>query len=504
MSGSSKGVLMAIMGHQSPRIERVPSAPSSAGAEAVELAAAAGLALDPWQRLVLERSLRERDNGQWASFEVGLCVARQSGKGAVLEARELAGLFLFGEKMIIHSAHEFRTASEAFRRLEFLIAETPDLSRRVKRVSRSHGEEGIELVDGSRIMFRTRTKSGGRGLSGDLVILDEAMILSYESVGALLPTLATRPNPQVWYTGSAVDHEVHDKGFVFSAVRQRALAGDDPRLCYLEWSCEEGADASSPESWAQANPGMGIRISEEFIAAEHRALSKSPKTFAVERLSIGDWPADKADVAQVIDPEEWGKRRDDTPEPVGSAVIGLVLAPDRSHWAIVAGQHTAADRIHVEVGSFRPMSHDDVVRYVSAVVTDWDPAAVVLDARGLAKVIVPKLQAVGIEPELLNTPQVAGACGGFIDDVEAGVISHSGQPVLDSAARGLTLRDLPQGDFVFEATNEAAPIVGAMLAREGVLRFASKPTAAPASPAFRTEATPVGETSGVDLLTVAF
>jgi hypothetical protein len=106
-------------------------------------------------------------DGKWAAFEVGVNVPRQNGKDGILEARELTGLFLLGERMIIHSAHQFDTSLEAFRRLLELIEDTPELDKRVKRVSRSHGEEGIEFKGGQRIRFRTRTKGGGRGFSGD-------------------------------------------------------------------------------------------------------------------------------------------------------------------------------------------------------------------------------------------------------------------------------------------------------------------------------------------------
>ena len=116
-----------------------------------------------------------------------------------IEARELAGLFLLGERLIIHSAHQFDTSLEAFRRLETLIEGSDELSRRVKKATHSHGEEGIELLNGQRIRFRTRTKGGGRGFTGDCLILDEAMVLSEAFYGALLPTLSARSmtaNPQ--------------------------------------------------------------------------------------------------------------------------------------------------------------------------------------------------------------------------------------------------------------------------------------------------------------------
>jgi hypothetical protein len=187
-----------LRGDQTPRILTYPKAQTSAGAECVELAASFGLDLDPWQQLVLHHALGEKPDGRWSAFEVGLCVPRQNGKSAILEARMLAGLFLFEEPVVVYSAHEFPTALEMLRRLDLLISGSDEYSRLVKRIIRSNGKEGIELINGCRALFRTRTKSGGRGLSGDCVILDEAMILGWEALGALLPTLSARPNSQLF------------------------------------------------------------------------------------------------------------------------------------------------------------------------------------------------------------------------------------------------------------------------------------------------------------------
>ncbi len=193
----------------------------------MEVCELAGLHLDPWQAYVLREALGEREDGQWAAREVGLVVPRQNGKGGILEARELAALFVLGERLIVHSAHQFDTSLEAFRRLRELIEDTPALSKRLKPrgIKNSHGEEGIELKGGQRVRFRTRTKGGGRGFAADCLILDEAMILPTTAHGALMPTLSARPNPQVWYTGSAVDREVHEHGEVFARVRARPQAG---------------------------------------------------------------------------------------------------------------------------------------------------------------------------------------------------------------------------------------------------------------------------------------
>jgi hypothetical protein len=128
-----------LYGNQSPTIRSVPPYSSSAGDEAIELAARAGLHLDPWQQTVLRDGLGEGRDGKWAAFEVAAILPRQNGKTAVFEARELAGLFLFGERLIIHTAHEYKTSHEAFRRISAMIRDTPDLAKRVKSIRVANG-----------------------------------------------------------------------------------------------------------------------------------------------------------------------------------------------------------------------------------------------------------------------------------------------------------------------------------------------------------------------------
>jgi hypothetical protein len=89
-----------------------PAASSDLGQEAAELAASAGLLMDPWQVYALDRILAEQADGVPAAFEAGLVVPRQNGKGSVLEALSLAWLFLTEAPLILHSAHEFKTARQ--------------------------------------------------------------------------------------------------------------------------------------------------------------------------------------------------------------------------------------------------------------------------------------------------------------------------------------------------------------------------------------------------------
>jgi hypothetical protein len=134
--------------------------------------------------------LGEKDGGRWAASTVVQVMPRQNGKNLVLEARELAGLFLLGERIIIHSAHEQATSSEHFRHLVERIKNVDELSRRVKKISYGKGAESIELWSGERILFKTRTGGGGRGFTIDLLVFDEAQKLPAEAKSALIPAMS--------------------------------------------------------------------------------------------------------------------------------------------------------------------------------------------------------------------------------------------------------------------------------------------------------------------------
>lgn len=405
----------------------------------------AGLELDPWQQFVLVNALGEQADGKWAAFEVGIEVPRQNGKGGILEARELAGLFLLGERLLIHSAHEFATSLEAFHRLLALIESCPDFDRRVKRVSRSHGDEGIELKSGQRVRYRTRTKGGGRGFSADWVGLDEAMDIPEAMHGALLPTLSARPNPQVWYTGSAVDQESMDNGVVFARVRERAVKGEDPALAYFGWSppfehpTEIDEDAArDPEVWAQANPGLGIRITTEHIAREQRSMDA--RTFAVERLGVGDWPATDGG-AQLISAEVWEALCDPESRPLDPVCFAFDVQPDRSSAAIAVAGKRPDGKVHVEVVEHRRQTGWLTGRLVE-LLDAHENVGVVCDGAGPAGAMLPALAALEVVPEMVSAKEHTQACGMFYDSATSDGLRHLGSRELTAAVKGAATRSL--------------------------------------------------------------
>ncbi|MEU6674769.1 terminase [Streptomyces sp. NPDC046925] len=508
------GAVIPGRGDQRPRILAAPPRVSSAGADVAELAAIAGLPMDPWQRLVLEEALGQRADGSWSAFEVGLVVGRQNGKGAVLEAIELASLYLLDEELCIHSAHLFDTSLEAFKRILGLIENTPDLDRMVRRVSRSHGEEGIEVFrDGAlrRLRFRSRTAGGGRGFTCDRLVLDEAMILTDRAVGSILPTLSAVPDPQVWYTGSSGNKDSTALG----RVRARGIAGSDPRLCYLEWSidactafcpvdCEDHdrQDFQADPRWTQeehdrqlsrlyasyprANPGFGIRIggtrsperSVEHIEAERRSMSA--EEFARERLGVGDWPVE-GESWRVIDEASWKACVDAGSMPDGELSFGIELTPDRKAGCITVAGFNADGLTHVEITSDgeRLLDHRPGDRWIVARVKElaarWRPRAVVINRASQAGALIPALEKAGITVISPTAREFAQACGSFASAVvpmrgNSPTLVHLDQVPLTAAVAGAdkrTVADLWAWDQRGAAV-DISPLQAATLAMWGL------------------------------------
>jgi phage terminase large subunit-like protein len=120
--------------------------------DAVELAAIAGLTLDPWQDHVLQGALGYTATGRHSAPEVGLVVPRQNGKTALVEVVILAAIFL-ARLEVVYTAHLMATSRRVRARIQQLIESTPDLEREVKQIRVSNEEQSIELKSRARIDF---------------------------------------------------------------------------------------------------------------------------------------------------------------------------------------------------------------------------------------------------------------------------------------------------------------------------------------------------------------
>lgn len=462
--------VVALTGRQKPRVESRPAgAVSTSGPEAAELAALAGLVLDPWQRHVLDVALGEREDGSWAAYRTGLVVPRQNGKTATLQARMLASLFLFEPSLTVFSAHQFSTARRTFLELVQMIRETPALWARVgdRGVAMASGREGIRTKTGAEVSFVARSKSSARGYSASCVILDEAYDLADETMNAMTPTLAAQPNPQIWFASSPVNQQEHDYGLTLARVREAGIAGDDPRLAYFEWSVDEESWRRNPlavvddrELWAQANPALGDRIAVEFLSDQRHAMSLSG--FAVEHLGIGDWPSTDGDAGRLIAAKTWDDALDLRSQPQDPLTFSVDATRGREQATICVAGLRSDGRVHVEVVDQRR----DVAWVTGRLseLVDRHGGQVVVDGKSSAATEAPAMVAAGLNPHVANLSDFVGSCARFHDLLHTDRLRHRGHDALTSDVEAAARRNV-QGAWVYDRPHGAgSALVAAALA----------------------------------------
>lgn len=474
-------VLDVRRGAQTPRVAKWPDYVTSAGQEFVDLAESAGLCLDPWQQYVLTHGLGETAGGRWAAFKCSCWVPRQNGKGGVIEALELGWLFLTRERLVLHSAHEYKTAQEAFLRIKELIQSTPDLDRRVQKYWQANGEQGIELTrdaGGGRLRFVARSRGSGRGFSGDKNVLDEAQELTAQQIAALLPTMSARPDPQVWFFGTPPD----DPGAWCYGLRDDGEAGV-PRMAHFDWGADldptDPADVRRAQTdrdlWYACNPALGYRIEEEFVAGEASSSGLGEK-FPAERLGV--WLPKALGGSSVLDVGRWLELADEGSRRAGAVAFAVDVTPSRD-WASIAAFGLREDGLgHAEVIDHR-QGTDWLVDRLVQLRDRWQPVAIGLDAKGPAGSLLLDLEKAGItrseDPErpqygdlvVPSAQDVAAGCGQLADAVKQGTIRHIGQELLEAALRGAKAR--PLGDAWAWgrrlSTVDISPLVAVTLAR---------------------------------------
>lgn len=449
----------------------VPAHVSSAADEAADLAESVGMILDAEQRLALQAILAEKPAGKWAGFEAAVIAARQNLKTYLLEALVLADIFLFGSRLVVWTAHLFPTAMEAMRDLKQVLEANDHLRRRVKRISEANGEEHFEFVGGQRLLFKARHKTGGRGLTGDRVILDEAFALSPSEMGSLLPTLSARPNPQVIYASSA-GLATSD---VLRGVRDRGRAGGDPSLVWVEWCapvvpCENdrcdhrpgspGCALDDQDAWRMANPAIGRRITVEHIEAERRALP--PEEFARERLG---WWEDPAAIGAGMPLNLWeasaAKAR---PGPL--VAIAVDVTPDLAFSSVARATRLADGATFLELVAHR-RGTNWVAEEVFKLRGDTG-VPVVVDLGSSASVVADELK------DTLNPAarDVAQACSALLDGMIRRTVWHGANPALEVAVRGASRRTMGEA-WAWSRRNSLAdisPLVALTLALWGASR----------------------------------
>lgn len=494
------------------------------GRNALTLASRIGTPPMPWQVDNLMALLRTDADGMWTHPDAAIICPRQNGKSEILLLLCLYGLFVRGEN-IVFSTQQWKTARKLALRFSEMVKAVPDLKRMLARPpTLSQGQSIVSTTSGNELIFCTRSGDTGKGLDKvDRVIYDEAYNLTEaEMTGPTLAQMAAR-NPQTIYTSSAVFADIHPNGQVLSGIRRNGLrkinglyfaeymAPEPPKGCS---EAERKRLREDPQTARLANPSFGVIQTDAKVAKSLLGLGGTAvgrRSFEVDVLGWGDWPADAEVLVSEIPEGKWRDMRNPSPKLVGRPAIGLHCDPDTGIWAIVGAQRTDLGHSHLEyrppLGKLGPATSHEVIRAIVDLVTALDPVAVAIKRRSDAAAIEDDLIKAGIEPEMVDGGRWSQWCGGFLNAALDSRLSHSGQSVLGDAAAAAVRKDMPAGGFAWDedAASVSAPALFASTLAHGALIAFSEPPKRKTVPArSAAKQRPRGQNDELDAMSMAF
>lgn len=438
------------------------------------LNAAGGLVMLEWQDGIMDGWLGRDARGKWSAPTCGGTLPRQNGKSlGLVESRANYGMLALGEK-VLYTSHLQKTSTETFEDMANFF-DTRQFRKYLQAIKTALGREEIRFKNGGRIKFLARTRNGGRGQHGDLLIFDEALELDEESQSSFLPAISASPNPQTIYISTPPTAK--SIGSILRNIRSRALSGESEKTAWFEWGVDEIGDVSDKSRWYETNPSLGVLIQESTVESEFEQMDED--TFARERL--GWWSeVDTKTIEPVIRKSEWDACAIDDPVKTDDVVYAVKFSADGSTGSIAAC-HKSADRYpFVYVVDSRQMGHG-----VGWIIDRLSPVAggaaqIIVDGKSHDKVTISRLRDAGVHKKVFMEPDIVAACSSLLDAVQGRRVTHFGQPALDASATRTERRRIgSQGGWGFE-TNEdegadASLIEAVALAYWGAMTTKRKP-----------------------------
>ena len=422
-----------LLGALEPRLHTPWLKGESRGHEIAELAERIGQPLLPWQRLLLDDMSVVDENNMFIKKSSLVLLARQSGKSHMMRMRMLAGLFCFGEENILMMSSQRKMAIRSLEIMVMIVERNDFLLKQVKGGKidtawrRTTGNEGLHLENGNRIEVIAANSDSARGLTADVLWIDELREVGEAAMDASKSTTLTRPNSQRFYTSNAGSAESE----VLIHMRERSMMKPPRSLGFYEYSAPENCDIWDRKAWAMANPSLGILISEEaveetiatstVIAARTETLCQFVNTGLTSPWTPGSWE-DLAD-------------KDMQMNPGMTVMFAFDVDPHtRRSASLVAGALLPDGRIALQLlqtwESLIAVDELQIAVDIKKKCDEWHPRLVLHDSYTTAA-IAERLKNSGVAVEPVVGAQFYTACSTFKDAMDNKRLVHAGQEVLD-------------------------------------------------------------------------
>lgn len=478
-----------VIGSETPRIFTPPlrklTPKTTLGFAAIEFAEeVCQVTLYPWQKWLLVHALELHPDGGFRFRTIVVLVARQQGKSMLSVILSLFFMYVLGRELVIGTAQDLDVAEEIWQEAVDLIEETPDLDALKERVIKVNGKKAVELSTGERYKVKAANRRAGRGLSGELILLDELREhQSFDAWGAITKTTIARPDAQVWALSNAGDAT----SLVLRYLRQKAHLAigdpdgiadgeapvmvddedfeddtDDSTLGIFEWSAKPGAHTKDREAWAMANPALGHGFVTERTLASAEATDPE-WVFRTECLcQWSDGTLEGPFPPGTWDAGRWDRDDPNPPQIVGNVMACVATSHDRIKTYIAFAGRQADGTPQVELVAERAGSEwvEGWLRERAEIIDTLTGQGRGAPESGLLDSL--EVSLAGLIPVVdWQGADLSGGTGAFYDLVREHNLTHNPWPSLDLAAATAVPKLTEGGAFLWDgkrSPNDVAPL----------------------------------------------
>lgn len=453
----------------------------------------------PWQQWLAIHALELNEDGTFRFRVVLVIISRQNGKSYFSKWLALFFMYVLGMELVLGTAQSVELAEDIWDDAVSMAERIAVLAAEIEKVTRRNGGKALRLKSGNRYKIAAATRGSARGLSCDLVLLDELREhTDWEAWSALSKTTLARPNAQIW----CITNQGDERSVVLRHLRRSAHAElgdpdgilaaegvlaavpmlddddediDAESIGLFEWSAHDGCDIWDRDEWALANPSLGYGFLTE------RALASAAKTdpeakFRTECLT--------QEVRAVITPPfpcgSWDAGIDDESEIDAEAPlffgVDVTRNNDMIRTAIAVAGRRPDGAWHVEVVAHRPGI--DWAKDWLAARARIEPVTVAMQGRGapISSELADFEALDGVTVARCEGRDIGGFTGRFYDAVAAAAdesesdatpVYHRTQPVLDRSATIAQKTKLGDSAFCWDrakSVDDISPLIACTMA----------------------------------------
>lgn len=454
----------------------------------------------PWQKWFLIHALElhpsevdERGEPTFRFRKVIFLVGRQNGKSTVMQALTLWRMFVDRCSLVIGTAQDLEVAESLWRESVEMAEDVEELKAEIAKVEKGAGRKLLILRTGEQYKVKAATRRGGRGLSGELVLLDELREhQSWDAWAAVTKTTNAKARAQIYGISNAGDatsivlrylrkmahQELGDPDGLNVDVAPEDLLGDDDdvddsALGIFEWSAKPGSSIQDRDAWAQANPSLGFRVRESTLASD----AKTDPEWVFRTEVLCQWS--EGSLEGPFPPGAWEAGQfaggPHPPQIVGKVKAAVDVSNDRSTTFVAFAGRDQDGRAQVEVVARRAGTdwvqawleeRLDVVEEITGQ-GKGAPVSGLIEALSLAGLPVVKWEGSAL-PE---------GTARFFDAVRDNEVTHLAWPELDVAAATAAPKLTEAGSFMWD--RKRSPVdIAALQAVTGAHWLLTRPTEA--------------------------